>query len=223
MQQKTFIIVLAVVAVLAVGGAIYYFSGGAFLPGGKVSTAPQKPRVIEETLTIPETKEITSAGGRTVEEGTVDVPLVPKSEGEKIIVPKAVLTVKGGYDVAAAEAKTWTPDAKLVFVKSLGAITLDGKSSQWQVAFASASEKKGYEVIIQGDQIVSQKEIESNAVGVATPENLLDSDTAIQAIQEMPQFSDATVSSISLYYNADGKIWRYAFATSRGTTSLSAN
>lgn len=213
---------LVVVVLLVVGGMVYYLSTGGSLLNKFSSAPPQKPRVIEETLTIPETKEILSIGGRVVEEGKVAVPLIPKSEGEKVIVQKAVLTVKGGYNLAAPEAQKWTADAKLVFIKSLGAITLEGKSSQWQIAFTSATKKKGYEVILQGNQIASQKEIESSATGTNIPDNLIDSGAAIQALQEMPQFSDATVSSINLYYNADGKLWRYAFATSRGTTSLSA-
>jgi len=222
MQQKTLVIAV-ITTLLAGGGVLYYFSGGSFLPGKTLSSQPpQKPKVIEETLTLPDTTHIVSGAGRTIEEGKVDVPLVPKNEGERIIVSKAVLTVKNGYDLAAAEAQKWADDAKLVFVKSLGAVTLEGKSSQWQIAFASMAKKKGYEVVIQGDQIASHKEVASDAVGAAVPENLIDSSAAIQAIQEMPQFSDATVSSINLYYNADGKVWRYAFATSIGTTSLSA-
>ena len=145
------------------------------------------------------------------------------TEGEKVVVTKAVLTVKGSYDKSRSEAEAWSKDAKLVFVKSLGAVTLEGKSSQWQLVFSSPTKsKKGYEVIIQEDNIVSKKEIDSNAVGGTVPSTLKDSDYAIKTLQDLPQFSDATVSSISLYYNSDGGVWRYALATSRGTTSTSA-
>ena len=126
----------------------------------------EKPQVIEETLVIPDTQKITGVEGRMVSEGSVQVPLVPKSEAEKVIVSKAVLTVKGSYDKAKSEAETWSKDAKLVFVKSLGGITLEGKSSQWQLAFSSATKSgKGYEIVIQTDQIVSKKEIDSKAIG----------------------------------------------------------
>lgn len=226
MQQKNLIIILAVIIVIALGvlGAYIIFPD-AFKSLTRPATEIKKeqPKVIEETLVIPQTEKITGTEGRTIEEGNVNVPLVPKSEGEKVIVSKAVLTVKGAYTLASAEALKWSPDAKLVFVKSLGAVTLEGKSSQWQLAFSSAANKaKGYEVIVQSDQIVSKKEIDSTAVGADMPANLNDSDVAVQILAEMPQFSDATISTINLYYNADGKIWRYALSTSKGTTSVIA-
>ncbi len=219
------IIILSIFILLVVGVAVAYFVFPEF--GSKISKVidltPDKPKVVEETLTIPDTKKITGGEARMVEKGSVEVPLVPKNEGEKVIVSKAVLTVKGSYDSANSEAQKWSSDAKLVFVKSLGAVTLEGKSSQWQLAFSSISKKgKGYEVIIQGDQIVSRKEIDSTAIGASLPKNLKDSREAIVSLQELPQFSNATVSSINLYYNTDGKVWRYALSTSRGTTSMSA-
>lgn len=226
MQQKNLIIILVAVIVIALGALGVYI---AFPDMFKSLTRPateikkEQPKVIEETLVIPQTEKITGTEGRTIEEGNVNVPLVPKSEGEKVIVSKAVLTVKGAYTLASAEALKWSPDAKLVFIKSLGAVTLEGKSSQWQLAFSSAANKaKGYEVIVQSDQIVSKKEIDSTAVGADMPANLNDSDVAVQILAEMPQFSDATISTINLYYNADGKIWRYALSTSKGTTSVIA-
>lgn len=226
MQQKNLIIILAVVIVIAfVVAGIYVWYPDVFKSLTRPATEikREQPKVIEEILEIPQTEKITGTEGRTIEEGSVDVPLVPKSEGEKVIVSKAVLTVKGAYSLASAEAQKWSPDTKLVFIKSLGAVTLEGKSSQWQLAFSSAAKKdKGYEVIIQSDQVVSKKEIDSTAVGADVPANLNDSDVAVQTLAEMPQFSDATISTINLYYNADGKIWRYALSTSKGTTSVIA-
>lgn len=216
--------VVIVIALGALGLYVYYpdlFKGLMTREPSKIEK--KQPKIIQEELVIPETKEITAGRARVVEEGSVKVSLVPKDEGEKVIVAKAVLTVKGAYGLALVEAQKWAADAKLIFVKSLGAVTLEGKSSQWQVAFSSTSKKdKGYEVIIQADQIASKKEIDSAAVGADVPANLSDSDTAIQILAEMPQFSDATISTINLYYNADGKIWRYALSTSRGTTSVLA-
>jgi hypothetical protein len=217
------IIILSIFIILVVGVAVVYFVFPEF--GSKISRVvdltPDKPKVIEnENLVIPNTQKITGGEARMVEKGSVEVPLVPKNEGEKVIVSKAVLTVKGSYELAKIEAGKWSNDAKLVFIKSLGAITLEGKSSQWQLAFSSALKPgKGYEVIIQGDQIVSKKEIDSTATGVDLPKNLKDSGAAIISLQELPQFSDATVSSIQLYYNLDAKAWFYSFATSVGTTS----
>lgn len=226
MQQKNIVIILIGIIIAAgVAGGLYVWYPDVFKSLTRPATEIKKeqPKVIEETLVIPQTEKITGMEGRTVEEGNVSVPLVPKSEGEKVIVSKAVLTAKGAYNLASFEAQKWSPDAKLVFVKSLGAVTLEGKSSQWQLAFSSMANKaKGYEVIVQSDQIVSKKEIDSTAVGADVPTNLNDSDVAVQILAEMPQFSDATISTINLYYNADGKIWRYALSTSKGTTSVIA-
>ena len=221
-NKKTSYIVLGVIIIAALVAVALYVSGVIKPPSFEVKKE-EKPRVIEENLVIPDTKNIVGTEARMItDNGAVDVPLVPKNEGEKVIVSKAVLTIKGAYYLAAPEAQSWSDDATPVFIKSLGAVTLEGKSSQWQIAFASADKKAGYEVVIQGDKIVSQKEIESTILGAALPENLKDSDTAIVALQELPQFSDATISSINLYYNTDGKVWRYTLSTSRGTTSMAA-
>ncbi len=181
----------------------------------------ERPQVVKENLSIPQTEKITGSEARSVSDGTVSVKLVPKSDGEKVVVEKAVLTVKGSYELAKTEAVKWSPDAKLVFVKSLGAITIDGKSSQWQAAFSSASKKsKGYEVIIQGDQIVSKREIDLTAIGADLPNNWTDSGAAIATLQNLPQYSSATVSSIHFSYNEDAKEWRYAISTSIGVVSV---
>lgn len=222
-SNKKIYIILAVIILAIIGAGSVYFltknSGGL----GNIIGTTEKPKVIEETLVIPDTQKVTATEGRFVKEGDVNVPLMPKSEGEKVIVAKAVLTVKGSHDLAVVEAKKWASDALPVFVKSLGAVTLEGKSSQWQLVFVSKSKtQKGYEVIIQADQIVSKKEIDSNAIGAELPNNLKDSSDSIKMLQELPQFSDTTISSITLYYNVDGKIWRYALSTSKGTTSTLA-
>ena len=223
MQNKKLVYIIVGIIIVIVVVAILYFSG--LIPSSVINKLEFKkgPQVVEENLVIPETQKITGAEGRTVESGKVDVPLVPKTESEKVIVAKAVLTVKGSYGLSLPEAEKWASDAKLVFVKSLGAVTLEGKSSQWQLAFSSKTQsKKGYEIIVQGDAIVSKKEIESTAIGASLPASWKDSGEAIVLLQELPQFSDATISSINFYYNADGKIWRYALSTSKGTTSVMA-
>lgn len=210
--------------VISVGLVILYFFG--IKPSDiarTINIGKEKPQVVEETLVIPDTQKITGTEGRTSLPGSIAVPLVPKSEAEKVVVSRAVLTVKGSYDKVKPEAEAWSKDAKLVFIKSLGAVTLEGKSSQWQLVFSSMTKPgEGYEIIVQSDQVVSKKEIESKTTGGNVPNSLKDSDYAIKTLQELPQFSDATISSISLYYNNDGKVWRYALATSRGTTSTSA-
>jgi hypothetical protein len=228
MNKKFLIIILALfIAAVVLAAVLYIVSPESFQGlkkgGESPGLTPEKPKVIEEKLVIPETEKITGGEGRVVNQGPVEVPLVPKTESEKVAVSKAVLTVKGSYDLAVFEAKKWMDDASLVFVKSLGAVTLEGKSSQWQLVFSSETKAdKGYEVIIQEGQIVSKKEIDSQASGADLPGIWKDSGEIIVSLQELPQFSSATISSINLYYNTDGKLWRYVLSTSRGNTSVSA-
>jgi hypothetical protein len=217
-QKKAIYITVGIIVVLAGLLALYFFGGFSFVK--KTLHIGLQPTVVQENLVIPDTQKITGNEGRAVEKGSVSVSLVPKDESQQVIVAKAVLTVKGSYALAAPEAQKWSSDAKLVFVKSLGAITLEGKSSQWQVVFAAKSKtKKAYETIIQSDQIVSKKEISSTSFGADVPASIKDSGDAIKDLQSLPQFSNATVSSIHLYYNLDAKAWFYSFATSLGTTS----
>lgn len=183
----------------------------------------EKPRVVEENLVIPDTEKIIGSEGRIVTEGPVAVSLVPKTEGEKVIVAKAVLTVKGSYDLALPDVQKWSKDAKLVFVKSLGAVTLEGKSSMWQLAYSSKTKpKKGYEIIVQGDQIVSQKEVDSTAKGVDFPVNMPDSGEFVKKLQERPAYSDATLSGFlfaSTPESTDVKWW-FSVSTSKGTVTF---
>ena len=217
-NKKIIYVIIAIVIVLTIG-IIYIFD---LLPESLKKTIFFGPKgtVIEENLVIPNTEKIAVVEGRFVSPGTYQTPLVPKSDAEEIIAPKAVYTARNGYDVSINEARKWSADAKLIFIKSLGAITLEGKSSQWQIVFGSKTKKKGYEIIIQADKVVSQKEIPSDSFGYDLPKNWYDSGEAIKSLQTMPQFSDAAVSSISFYYNTDGKNWGYGLATSRGTTSM---
>ena len=220
MQNRSIIITLVAVILIALGGAFYWLGSDK-----KITVAPgeeaRKARVIQENLIIPDTILFTGAEGRVVDQGSVAVALVPKSDAEKVIVPGAELSVKGAYDFSLQAALEWSSDAKLVFIKSLGAVTLDGKSSQWQIAFASKIKKgKGYEIIIQKNQIVSQKEVESAAAGIDIPANWFDSGEAIKTLQDMPQYNDASISAINFFYNFDAKEWKYGVSTSAGVTSI---
>lgn len=212
------IIILAVVVIL-------YFTG--LIPKGAIKKfefkPEEKPRVVEENLVVPETKKITGGEGRIVNEGTVAVPLVPKNEGEKVIVSKAILTVKSSYDLAFPEAQKWSADAKLVFIKSLGAVTLEGKSSQWQLAFSSKKKlKKGYEIIVQEDKVASQKEIDSTAKGFDFPTNMPDSGEFVKKLQERLAYSDATLSSFLLASTPESTDvkWWFSISTSKGTVTF---
>lgn len=217
-ENKKTIIVLTVLLVVIIAALSVWIFKPELIEKARVEI--QGGKVIEEKIVIPETTRVTVEEARIPSGDGYAVPLVPKTNEEHIIVGKAVLTIKGSYDIAAKEGIKWSPDARLVYIKSLGAVTIEGKSSTWQIAMGSKTKKKGYEVIVQEDKIISQKEIESNSYGFDLPNEWYDSNDAVVSLQTLPQFSDATISSLSFYYNTDGKRWGYAFATSRGTTSM---
>lgn len=214
-SKKIILIVLVVTITIA---SVWYFWQK---KGGKsISLFKEKKTVVEESLKTLDTKSVSMIDGRVPNADAYDTPIAPKSEKEKVIVPGAILTLKDSYQRAEASALKWSQDAKLVFIKSYGAVTLDGKSSQWQVVFGSKEKKAGYEIVIQKDLIVSEKEIESKEYGYDLPNNWYDAQDAILSIQTMPQFQASTISGINFVYNADGKIWGYALATSNGTVSI---
>ena len=179
---------------------------------------------VQENLVIPDTQQISVVSFRVlVDYDAYDVPLVPKNDSERVIVPNAILTLKEAYAKSLGSAISWASDAKLVGIRSIGSITLDGKSSMWQVAFGSLSKKKGYEVIVQGDSIVSQREVAwvgSGDYGYNVPMNWYDAADALVSISSSPRFKDATVSSVTFYYDMDEKNWGYVLATSYGTNSM---
>lgn len=218
-ENKKTAVVSAVLLILALGALAVWFFAPDIIEKARIDI--QGGKVINEQLVVPETKEFTATEGTTVHQSQIQVALNPGNNAEKIIVPKAILTVKGSYALATPEAIIWSPDAKPVFIKSFGAVTLDGKSSQWQLAFSSKIKpKKGYEIIVQENRIVSKKEIDSEAIGADFPKDWFDSDGAVKSLQAMPQFSDATISALNFFYNHDAKRWRYGVATSIGSTSI---
>ncbi|MBI3671723.1 hypothetical protein HY249_02930 [Candidatus Azambacteria bacterium] len=216
MSLKKIILVIFLIAVGAL--LVWYFFGGSI--GKNISLMLEKKTTVNEQLEIPDTKSVAILDGRLPNTNAYDTPIAPNSPKEEVVVPGAVLTLKEAYAKSEAEALIWGKDAKLIFIKSLGAVTLDGRSSQWQVVFGSKTKKKGYEIIIQKDLIVSKKEIESKEYGYDLPKNWYDAKDAILSIQTMPQFKQSTISGMNFYYNKDGKIWGYALATSNGTVSV---
>lgn len=174
--------------------------------------------VVDEKLVIPETTKVVPNAGRTVEQGIIDAPLNP-DRGE-VVSARAILTLKGGYDKALIEALVWAPDAALVFEKSLGVLTAEGKSGEWQVTFGSKAKKAGFEVLVYGDTIAAKKEIHSTIYGFALPQNWYDSGDALLSLYSSPRYKEATVSSINFYYDTDEKKWSYVLATSNGTNSM---
>ena len=215
-MNTTIKIIIVTVAVLALGGVGLFF----FLERtGLAPVIVQKKTVVEEKLIIPETVRVSASEARTVQKGAVEAPINP-AKGGVIVSAKAIFTVKGAYDKALAEASAWSPDASLVFIKSLGVVTAEGKSGEWQVVFGSKKAKAGFEVLVYGDAIASKKEIPSTSYGFDLPQNWYDSGDALESLRTQPQFATATVSSLNFFYNEDGKRWSYALATSNGTLAM---
>jgi hypothetical protein len=211
-----FIIILFILVVLITTGILK----NPFQAFTQKKVIEATPKIIQEDLVIPETTSIAGGEAKIVPSGLVEVPLVPKDNSEKVIVPKAVLTVKGAYSLTLNEAKKLAGDVMLSFIKSLGAVNIDGKSSQWQVVFSSKEKGKAYEFIVQGEQIVKSGEFTSGAFGAQLPANWYDSDGAIKTLQFTPEFSSATVSAINFYFDLDSQGWMYALSTSLGVTSM---
>lgn len=222
--NKKSVVIGILAAILVLVGALYLFKPSLLnIFTQQIGIDVERPIVVDEKPILPDTTEIKSSDRFNIIEGNTQTPLVPKSDGERVIVSKATFTVKGAFDFSKAEASQWSAKAKLAYVKSLGAVTLDGKSSEWQVIYVSSDKKnKGYEIIIFGDQILSKKEIESNFVGADVAENIKDSDNVIVVLQELPQYSGATLSAINFYYNNDIKNWRYNLVTSSGAVTVPA-
>jgi len=179
-----------------------------------------KGQIIDDTIKIPNTTGITSNEGEIVPRGEFDIKLQPQSEGETVYITKAKLTLKESYNLSQIEAAKWSSDAKLVFIKSNGALGLDGKASSWQLVFGSALKKKGYEIIVVENQIVSAKEIISESSGFDLPINWYDSYDAIGTLRNLPQFKDGTISALSFYYSNANKSWAYGLATGEKTTAM---
>ncbi len=216
-MKKNIFFAVAVLVVIVAGGIVFF---GIMNAGRKVAVQG-KPRIIEEKLVIPDTQTVHETEARMLEQTGVAVPLVPKSEEEKVVVVHAELTLKEGYAVAANAARTWDGAALLVFVKSLGTVTLEGKSSSWQVLFYSPDKKNtGYEVILQGKEIVSKKEVASNAEGAAVPQTWKDLGDVILELQQHPLYQNASMVSASFHLNPDNKKWYYGILTSKGASAI---
>ncbi|MEK7452990.1 MAG: hypothetical protein AAB614_02025 [Patescibacteria group bacterium] len=214
-NSKKIILIFLVVIIFSVF-TLYFFIN----IGGKSIYVSDRKIVVQESPKVLDTKSISIIDGKIPNKDAYNIKINPKNEIEKVVVPNAILTLKDSYLYSLSEALKWSKDAKLVFIKSYGTLTLEGKSSQWQIIFSSKNKKKGYEIIIEKDFIFSKKEVESSGYGYDLPKNWYDAKDAIISIQTMPQFSESTLSGISFVYNIDGKIWSYALATSNGTVSI---
>ena len=179
-----------------------------------------KGQVISDVVKIPNTISINSNEGEIVLPGQYNVKLQPQSETEQVFISNAKLTLKFAYQLAVQDAIKWSPDQKLVFIKSNGALGLDGKASSWQLVFGSTQRERTYEIIISGDQVINTKEIDSAISGFDLPNNWYDSYEAIASLRNLPQFSSDTVSAISFYYSSANSSWAYGLANGEKTTSM---
>ena len=220
-NKKNILLIIVILAIIsAVGIYIFYSQSKLFK---RIEILKDGGLVIKENLIIPDTKQIANIDGKIINSnGIYQTPLVPKNSAENIIVPKAILTLKGVYNISIKEAGKWTDDVKLVFIKSLGAVDIEGKSSQWQIVFGSKLKKKGYEIIAQGEEIVSKKEIESNLFGIELPLLWKDSGEYIKQMQQRPSFKDATISGFLFSSTPESKNikWWFSISTSKGTVTF---
>lgn len=210
-NSKIFILGGVVIVTLAV---VAWFA----MRGGDHTFSPQGV-VVEEELVIPNTENIEGNEGRIVKSGAYESPINPSDE-TRAVSARAILTIKGAYEAALPVARGWSADAKLISIRSLGIVTFGGMSGEWQVLFGSAERKAGFEVIVYGDAIALQKNVLSESFGFTLPADWYDSGDALLSLRAMSQFADATVSSLSFFYNEDGKRWGYGLATSKGTVSM---
>ena len=217
MTPKNKIIIVSVIVIASALGIYLWQTSPSFR---RTVTFFESPTVITENIVIPDTTTTRTSEARVASPDKYAVPLVPRTSGEEVVVPNAVLTLRGSYDLAIVEGEKWATDAKLVYIKSLGAVTLEGKSSTWQVVMGSRTKKMGYEVIIQGSSVLSQKEVDSKDFGGAIPEPWKDLAVVIKELQSHPLYQNATISEVNFYYNIDNKKWYYAIATSKGMSSI---
>lgn len=173
-------------------------------------------RTISETPSPRTLSQVRASDSRLALSSGEEVYLVSR---EQVLIEQGK-TLKEGYALALPEGEQWSPDAKLVYVRSLGTVTTLGVSSGWEVAFGSAVKKKGYVVSIVRGAVTDKKEVASSSFGYSLPKEWYDAGEAIRSIQTLPQFRDATISGINFYYNEDGKRWGYAISSSNGTVSI---
>jgi hypothetical protein len=182
----------------------------------------KNPVIVNEKITIPETKDVHLTDGYYANKQGYQVPLAPSDDGEKVVVTGATHSPYTSYDLVNVEALAWADDARLALIKSLGTVTLEGTSSGWQIIYVSLKKKSGYEIIVEGGAVVQKKEIPTSAKGGAVPENFKERDAswAIARLTENPQWKDATMTGLNFTYNTDARAWDYVIANSYGGSSI---
>lgn len=208
-NNKSLILIMTVVLLIIASTVVYYGS-----PEKAKHAILSNQRIVVEIPTPRSVEKISVGDGRMAVSTGEKIAL---QSNERVVIDGGK-TLKEGYVIAEGAATAWAPDAKLVYVRSLGTVTVDGVSSGWEVVFGSKTQEKGYVVAVIGGAIASRGESVLPDSGHATPENWYDAKEAIKSIQALPLFKDATISGINLYF--DGKIWEYVIASSKGTVSV---
>lgn len=209
------IILLLTVVILTALVSVFFFTSSE-----QMRRLSDQENEIQRNVTYPIINSVVALDGRVLPVTGQAIPLVPKNDTERVAIPSAIWTIKDGYKHIEPKVLSWSSDAKLVYARSYGAISVDGKSSAWQYVFGSENKKSGKEIVIEGEEIVSLKDIPATSFGFTLPSNWYDSSDAIISLQQLPQFSSATLSALVFYSNEDAKQWEYALVTSRGTISM---
>lgn len=205
------LLLLAVILVLAM--VLVFFQSRTFkrlaplLVGG---------RIIEENLAVPDLKTANGIDGRLLGSSAHLTPLVPKPADERFVIPLAKLTLKQGLETAKSNAGYWSDDVKLVYAKSLGAVTLAGGSSQWLYVFGSAKKHSGLGVVVRGDEVIANLELSSDNAGYDLPNDWTDVGAAIFSLANSPDFIDRSIGGLALYYNEDSDNWSFGIALDKG-------
>lgn len=121
---------------------------------------------------------------------------------------------RSAYEIALAGASTWHPDAAL-----LKMVLADAASNTWKFTFVSAKNKgKGFEVVVDGQNIVRANEVAISGGGTALPMNVVSPDQAIATARTVPGYGTATITSVEMVYNATAHQWYWGIKTASGTT-----
>lgn len=211
---------MIILIILAIIFAILLFRKNSQSTNSVFDLKTFKGEIITDNVKIPDTTSINSNEGEIIPRGEYNIKLQPKTETEQAFITNAKFTLKEAYNTAVIEAVKWAPDQKLVFIKTNGAIGLDGRASSWQLVYSSAEKRKAYEIIVADNQIVSAKEISSRVTGFDLPNNWYDSYDAIASLRVLPQFGNSSISALSFYYSSAEKSWAYGLANGDKTTAM---
>lgn len=131
---------------------------------------------------------------------------------------------RSAYDMGLERARTWQDDAVLARIISSEGTAEEVATGTWKAIFVSGKTKgKGYEVEVQGGNVVKEQEIDYAAPGGAElPSDIISTDQAVQIVKGMKGFEDAKVFGVEAVYGSDEKVWYWGVKTDKGTVSVEA-